>query len=258
MRSYVTEYMLVVLVLLAACTSSEPAAVAPTVAPPTATAEPPTATAEPPTATTEPPTATPAPPTATAEPPTVTPVANLYRGAPQGTLDDGTPALGSADAPITLIDYSDFLCPSCQSYVFNTEPAIIDTYVSSGQVRLAFRPVLNHGERSLRTTEAALCAAQQDRFWEMHELLFVRQADVWATSEAEQIPLMQGYAAELGLDQAAFDACIAEGAALEQAIAWDAEQRTRGITSQPIFEVNGQRLFGAQPFAAFQQAIEAN
>jgi protein-disulfide isomerase len=226
----------------------------------TATAEPsPTATQRPSTTAT----VTPRPATPTAEPtstpePTAepTPAANLYKGVEQRMTSQGEPMLGTADAPVVLIDYSDFLCAACQRHAQAIEPDIIDQYVESGQVRMIFRPVLNHGERSLSTTEAALCALQQDQFWPMHELLFNRQDEVWNTAEANLSQLMSDYAQELDLDSAAFESCMVEGTALAQAQQWDAEQRTRGITVQPIFEINGQRLVGVQTFGVFQNAID--
>lgn len=137
------------------------------------------------------------------------------------------------------------------------EPEIIENYVRTGQVQLVFRPVLNHGERSLRTSEAAACAAEQDQFWAMHKLLFERQSEVWATPEANMIDLMTNYAGAVGLDQTAFAACIASGEALARVQAFDAEQRARGISMQPVFEINDQRLVGFQPFDVFQRIIEA-
>lgn len=137
------------------------------------------------------------------------------------------------------------------------EPQLIETYVRSGRVRLVFRPVLNHGERSLRTSEAAACAAEQQQFWPMHELLFQRQDAVSRTAVADLPALMRRYAEELGLDLAAFDACIADGQALALVQALDAEQRERGIRVQPVFEINGQRLVGFQSFETFQRIIDA-
>lgn len=262
-------YTGLVLTLLAGCGGGQPAAQAP--ASPTATTEPPTATTEPPTPTSEPPTATattapptptattaPPTPTATTAPPTptATAAASLHRGIPQGVTADGVPLLGSADAPVLLIDYSDFLCPTCQRYIQNVEPALIETYISNGQVRLAFRPVLNHGERSLRTSEAAACAAQQGHFWDMHSLLYDRQSEVVGTAEGNMPALMASYAEEVELDMDTYNACLADGEALAQVQQWDAEQRARGITIQPIFEIDGQRLVGFQPFSVFQAAID--
>lgn len=144
----------------------------------------------------------------------------------------------------------------CQRYVLAIEPQIIESYVRTGIVRLSFRPVLNHGERSLRTSEAAFCAGRQGAFWAMHNLLFARIDQVWATPESDMIPLMRQYIGELGLDVAAYDSCVASGGALVQVQALDNEQRSRGIFSQPTFEINGTRLVGLQSFETFQSVIE--
>jgi protein-disulfide isomerase len=140
--------------------------------------------------------------------------------------------------------------------VLAVEPQIIETYVATGQVRLVFRPVLNHRERSLRTSEAAACAVEQNQFWPMHELLFQRQDEVWATADSDLPALMRGYAEEVGLDLTAFDACVAAGEALALVQSLDAEQRQRGIQAQPVFEINRQRLVGFQSFETFQRIID--
>jgi protein-disulfide isomerase len=142
--------------------------------------------------------------------------------------------------------------------VLTVEPELVSSYVATGQILYVFRPVLNHGERSLRTSEAAACAAEQGQFWAMHGLLFERQDEVWATGEADLVPLMARYAAEVGLNPDAFDACVAAGEALAQVQALDAEQRERGIRAQPIFEIGDTRLVGSQPFSVFQRLIEEN
>jgi protein-disulfide isomerase len=140
--------------------------------------------------------------------------------------------------------------------VLTVEPELVETYVATGQVLYVFRPVLNHGDRSLRTSEAAACAAEQGRFWAMHRLLFERQDEVWATDEAGLAALMSDYAVVAGLDPAAFAACVEAGEALALVQALNAEQRERGIRAQPIFEIGDTRLVGSQPFSVFQRLIE--
>jgi protein-disulfide isomerase len=141
--------------------------------------------------------------------------------------------------------------------VLTVEPDLIAQYVATGRVLYVFRPVLNHGERSLRASEAAFCAGEQGAFWPMHELLFVRQEQLFATAPDGLPALMAAYAAELGLDAEQFAACVATGAARATVQALDTEQRARGITSQPIFEVAGQRIIGAQPLSVFQAVLGA-
>jgi protein-disulfide isomerase len=142
--------------------------------------------------------------------------------------------------------------------VLAIEPTIIDEYVRTGLVKLVFRDVLNHGERSERASEAAACAGQQNRFWEMHALLFENQADTWATSGAGLVELMLNFGDRIeGLDLSTYARCLETRSTLERLETADAEQRSRGITSQPVFEINGQRLFGLQDFATMSAYIEA-
>jgi protein-disulfide isomerase len=142
--------------------------------------------------------------------------------------------------------------------VLATEPQVIETYVRPGKVKLVFRDVLNHGERSIRTSEAAACAARQDRFWEMHGLLFEKQSQVWATGNDGLVSLMLEYGKQLaGMDQAAYAKCLTERTPLERLRAGDAEQRKRGITSQPIFEIGTQRLVGAVSFQQMAARLDA-
>lgn len=137
------------------------------------------------------------------------------------------------------------------------EPGIVEQYVRPGKVRLVFRDVLNHGERSERASEAAACAGRQGRFWQMHKWLFENQDAVWATSNDGLVDLMLGFAAQLeGLDQAAFAQCLNDRLTLPTLQAADAEQRARGITSQPIFEIGPQRLVGLPSFDALAAVIE--
>jgi protein-disulfide isomerase len=142
--------------------------------------------------------------------------------------------------------------------VLATEPQIIERYVKTGRVKLVFRDVLNHSERSERASEAAACAGQQGKFWEMHGLLFQEQPALWRTSNEGQLELMVSYGEKIeGLDKAAFAQCLNNRATLPQLQAADAEQRSRGITIQPVFEIGDQRLFGALPIEAFAKVIDA-
>ena len=137
------------------------------------------------------------------------------------------------------------------------EPQVIEGYVRSGVVKLVFRDVLNHRERSDHASEAAACAGQQGYFWEMHELLFTNQSMVWGTSNDGLLDLMVQFGSQVeGLDQETYSRCLLERSTLEKLKASDAEQRSRGITAQPIFEINDQRLYGLQSFETMSVLIE--
>jgi protein-disulfide isomerase len=135
---------------------------------------------------------------------------------------------------------------------------LIEKYVKPGKLRLVFRGVLNHAERSVHTTEAAHCAAKGGYGWHFHDLLFQNQNELWATSADEHIALMKKYAQTFPeLDQAKFAACVENREMLKTVQTIDQEQRARGITFQPIFEVGTARLAGAQPLEAFTKVIDA-
>jgi len=141
--------------------------------------------------------------------------------------------------------------------VLAVEPEIVENYVRTGKVRLVFRDVLNHGERSQRASEAAACAGQQGYFWEMHALLFESQNIVWATDSSDLVEMMAQFGSSIaGLDQVSFGQCLSDRSPQEVLIASDAEQRSRGITSQPIFEIGSQSLFGSQSIETMSTVIE--
>jgi protein-disulfide isomerase len=142
--------------------------------------------------------------------------------------------------------------------VLTVEPTIIERFVRTGRVKLVFRDVLNHAERSDRASEAAACAGRQGYFWHMHELLFTDQAIIWQTQNADLLPLMLGFGERIeGLDQAAYRQCLQDRLTLPALEAADAEQRARGITIQPIFEIGDQRIVGVQAVEVFEAAIVA-
>lgn len=194
-------------------------------------------------------------PTVTVVPATKVPVVT-YCGALVGRDANGAYTLGDPAAPLTLTDYSDFLCLVCHRHVLTVEPALIERYVVTGRVLYVFRPVLNHGAASLITTAAAFCAGEQDAFWPMHELLFERQSEVAATRDSDLPALMRSYAADLGLAIELFDTCMNDGAVQRLAETLDAEQRQRGIRVQPVFEIGDVRLVGLQTLERFASLIE--
>jgi protein-disulfide isomerase len=133
-------------------------------------------------------------------------------------------------------------------------PTLVERYVRPGKLRIVFRAVLNHGELSNRASEAAACAGRQGQFWAMHALLFERQREL--SSPGGIVDLLLGFARELPLNQTAFRQCLTRRETLAALEAADAEQRRRGITVQPVFEIGTRRIFGVQPVEAMTQAIE--
>jgi protein-disulfide isomerase len=139
--------------------------------------------------------------------------------------------------------------------VLGAEPEIVAKYVATGQVKIVFWPVLNHGDPSVYSTMAAECVGQQssDAFWAMHELLFVNQRDLWSAGRDYYV----NAAVSVGADQTTFAACYDSPAALATVMSLDTLRTQRGVLNQPTFDINGQLFFGSQPFSAFDQAIQA-
>jgi protein-disulfide isomerase len=159
----------------------------------------------------------------------------------------GNPAKGPAGAPVTVIEFSDFQCPYC-ARVTPTLAKLQEAY--PGKIRVVFRdlPLPNH-KNAGPAAEAAQCAHDQGKFWEMHDRLFANQQKL-APADLKE------HAVALGLDAAAFNQCLDSG---KYTAEWrkDAEEANRlGVNGTPAFFVNGRLISGAQPYEVFAQIVE--
>jgi protein-disulfide isomerase len=161
---------------------------------------------------------------------------------------EGAPVRGAADAPVTIVEFSDFECPFCKQ----TNPTLkqlLERY--PGKVRLAYRdfPLDSIHPQARRAAEAARCAQDQGKFWEYHDVLF---------TQSPQLALedLRRYAGQVGLDVTKFDGCLAAGVH-KAAVQRDLDEGNRlGVTGTPAFFINGRTLTGAQPLEAFTRLIE--
>ncbi len=163
-------------------------------------------------------------------------------------VDTGeAPLRGRPDAPVTIVEFSDFQCPFC----VRARPAVKKVREVYGEdVRFAFRhfPLAFH-ERAPKAGEAVACAGDQDRFWEMHDRL-------WESAGQLQPADLKEHAAALGLDAEAFGECL-DSDRYATLVERDTEAGARlGVSGTPAFFINGRPLIGAQPFEAFAQVIE--
>ena len=166
-------------------------------------------------------------------------------------------AIGDPDAPVTIVEYSDFQCPFCSRYFEQTYPQIIENYVDTGQVRYVFKdfPLQSIHPQAVKAAEAARCAGEQNAFLAMHDELFIRQGQ-WSEQE-NAVELFIGYSDEIGLDSGAFADCLESGRYEEAVMADLAEGTALGITGTPSFFIDGQLISGAYPYAEFERVIEA-
>ena len=136
--------------------------------------------------------------------------------------------------------------------MLGAEPQIIKNYVEKGRVLLVFAPVLNHADRSDQSHQAAECAADQGRFWEMHEILFANQDLLWFGDVRGAVKQL---AAEVDLDTVAFNACIDGQQTLERIRSQDQFRQDLGIRGQPVFSIDGDYLIGAQSYDTYANLI---
>lgn len=166
---------------------------------------------------------------------------------------DGFASLGDPDAPVTVVEYSDFACPFCKRFVDQTKPQLLANYINEGLVRFVRKDFIAVGGD--KAAEAAHCAGDQDAYWEYHNLLMANQAaDRGSWSDAS---VHRSYATELGLDADALVACFESGQYTERVTASTREGASNGGRGTPYFIVNDTPIAGAQPYAAFERVIEA-
>jgi protein-disulfide isomerase len=159
------------------------------------------------------------------------------------------PILGPADAPITIIEFSDYQCPYCRKWVVEAWPKIQAAY--PGKIRLVYRdfPLYSIHPESEGAAIAAWCAGDQQKYWEFHDLLF-----------SDQLPFGQDsyikYAAQVNLDVDQFTKCITTQQ-FKTVVSDNYNYASNlGVNSTPTFFVNGIPMVGAQPFEAFKDLID--
>jgi protein-disulfide isomerase len=157
------------------------------------------------------------------------------------------PVKGPANAPITIVEYSDYQCPYC-ARVNPTLDQVRKTY--GDRVRIVFKdfPLPNHAEAP-KAAEAAHCAGEQGKYWELHDRLFANQ-------QALQVPMLKQHATELGLDMNAFNQCLDSGKHAGRVAENVKSGQALGVGSTPTLYVNGRPVLGAQPFEYFKAVID--
>jgi protein-disulfide isomerase len=161
---------------------------------------------------------------------------------------EDAPFKGPANAPITIVEFSDFQCTYCQRVV-NVLEQILERYPH--KVKIAFRdfPIVNIHPQAERAAEAAHCAGEQGKFWEYHDLLFEKQDTIPVTNFAE-------HAKTLGLEVTVFQSCIDERKYQQKVERNYAAGVKAGVFGTPAFFINGRPLSGAQPLEAFKAVID--
>lgn len=189
------------------------------------------------------------------QPPAAPEVTELDESMWDRVVADAAAAVGEEDAPVTMVEFTDYQCPFCARYFEDTYGQVMENYVETGQVRYLTRDLpLSFHQNAEDAALAARCAGDQDAYMAMHDALFENQ-DGWSNASDPQEQFVS-YAQELGLNTGSFTSCYENGTYTE-AIQEDlALAREVGATGTPTFFINGTKLVGAQPYTAFEAEIE--
>ncbi len=180
--------------------------------------------------------------------------------------------MGDPNAPVKLVEYSDYQCPFCERFASDTEGRLVETYISTGKLYFTYRSAGNWVSDNIRggktesedAAKAAYCAGDQNLYWEMHDMLFanVLGEDVDSFTDRR----LAAIAEKTGLDMTQYNECYSSGAYDDQVFQDGKDALTAGVRGTPGFVLSyvnasgeevTQLIEGAQPFDVFAQAIEA-
>ncbi len=173
---------------------------------------------------------------------------------------NGSPVLGSPDAPVTIVEFGDYQCPFCQRWNANTKPPIVENFIETGKAKLVFVDLAIIGPDSQKAHAGSYCADEQGLYWKYHDFIYANQGhenDGWTNSNNLK-SLVSGIN---GLDTDSFAQCLDSGK-YEQRVRDNTNiAKKAGARSTPSFMIIGPTgesvsITGAQPYSAFQQAIE--
>jgi protein-disulfide isomerase len=162
------------------------------------------------------------------------------------------PTKGAADAPVVMVEFSDFQCGYCRLFWRDTLPKIEEQYIRTHKVRFVYRHMAIRGEASVLAAQAASCAHDQGKFWQYHDMLWKKGSPLAFTSGR-----LKGYAGELLLDKKTFTDCLDSGKHAGRVEAETVLGQALGANGTPAFLMNGQLVIGAYPFEVFQQGLDA-
>src|SRR2546422_8716545 len=187
--------------------------------------------------------------------PTPTPTAGLPENVKIRTA--GGYSLGRSDAALTLVEYTDYQCPFCRQFHDTTFQQLKKNYIDAGKLRFVSRDLpLEFHNNALTAAQAARCAGEQDQFWQMRDILIANSTNLGQDA-------ILTYAQQLALDMNGFRLCLDSGKYFAEIQRDIAEAGSAGIYGTPTFvlgrtsggAIEGIRIVGAQPYAAFDRII---
>jgi len=174
------------------------------------------------------------------------------------------PVLGNPNAPVTIVEFSDFQCPFCKRFFDQTLPLIEENYINTGKVKLVYKdlPLVTLHPNVKPVHVAAECANEEGKFWEYHDVLFEKQSEWQRLSSSDLQTKLVQYADDFGMQTASFESCLNSPEMTEEVNADTLEAASYGATGTPTFFIGNEKngfikLVGAQPYTAFQAAIDS-
>jgi protein-disulfide isomerase len=164
--------------------------------------------------------------------------------------------MGDPNAPVKIVEYSDFQCPFCRDFATEIEPALVEEYVNTGKVHFTYRSMGQWiGSESVAAAEAAYCAGDQGKFWNYHDVLYAN----WNGENlgAFSSKRLADFARYLNLDMDEFNSCRSSNKYLDKVNQDRAEGDQLGVQGTPTFFINGKLYGGSFGVEGFRQAIEA-
>ena len=181
-------------------------------------------------------------------------------------------SMGDPNAPVKIVEFSDYQCPFCERFSTDTEPSLIESYISTGKVHFTYRSTGNWVSQNINSgltesedaAEAAYCAGDQGKYWEMHDMIFanVLGEDVGSFTDRR----LSAIAEKTGLDMTQYEECYSSNKYREEVVKDGQDALAAGVQGTPSFvltytNASGEEVTelieGAQPFSVFQEKIEA-
>jgi len=186
--------------------------------------------------------------------PTTTPIPPTPTVIPRGVAEENDPFRGPEDAPVVIVEFSDFQCHYCGVWYQQTLPQILEAYPT--EVKFVYRDFPIFGDDSVRAALASQCANDQGKFWEMHNRLFDHAVNQEQTSLSQET--LVSFAEDLGLDTRSFAECLSSEKYLDEVQADYQTAVAYGLRGTPGFVIDGVvYTIGAQPFSVFDGIIKA-
>lgn len=164
--------------------------------------------------------------------------------------------IGSETAPVEVVEFADFECPACGQFATITEPDVRARLVNTGMIRFRFMDFPLEGHRNTRAAHmAAWCASDQDKFWEMHDMIFATQ-DRWSTyATSRPLPVFESLAQQIGLNVPQYQTCMETRKFLGQIQSNVDEGLRRGVNSTPTFFIGNRKVATTVSYDEFRQHV---